>query len=311
MRRLQALALATAALIALPLAAQPVPAPDAGGTTPPVPLLWQVSDADNSLYLLGSFHLLKSTDYPVSADVEAAFSDAERLVFEVAPAELTDPSTGMKMLTASGFEDGRTLSEVLDAKQLAGLDALLEPTGQSAAMLEAFEPWFVNLSIVIGMSQRLGFSGEEGLDQYLIRRSAEAGKPASGLETIDEQLASLDNMPMDEQVSALVELIDDPKGLKTDLLRMHDAWRAGDVDAMHALAVDEMRAKTPESYRLVNVARNDAWVPQLRAMLDAPGEDDVLVVVGAMHLLGEDGVVEKLRAEGLDVVRVCSACEAP
>ena len=88
----------------------------------------------------------------------------------------------------------------------------------------------------------------------------------------------------------------------------HDAWRNGDVERLGALAIDEVRTETPVTYRIINVERNDAWVPQLQQMLDGAKQGDTMVVVGAMHLLGSDGVVDKLRAKGYKVERICSAC---
>ncbi|GAB3330985.1 TraB/GumN family protein [Marilutibacter aestuarii] len=306
----------------LPLAATALAAPPADATpqalqadaapapAPPVPLLWKVSDADNAIYLLGSFHLLKPSDYPTSADIDAAFDQAAEVVFEIPPEALADPATGMKMLQASGYADGRSLSQVLAPEELQQLDALFRASGQSVASVEAYEPWFINLSLVMGMSQAMGFNSAHGLDQHLIARAAEAGKPTAGLETIDAQLAALDGMPMDEQVESLVEFVQDPAQAQVELGQMHDAWRQGDTGVLEALAIDEMKTRTPESYRLVNVARNDAWLPGLQAMLDARSDEDVLVVVGAMHLLGEDGLVDKLAAAGYAVERVCGACSA-
>ena len=90
--------------------------------------------------------------------------------------------------------------------------------------------------------------------------------------------------------------------------QLHAAWRAGDAQALwNGLAAD-MRARYPRLYAHINVERNDAWLPKLEARLQAPGDDDTLVVVGALHLLGGDGVVEKLRARGYRVERICSAC---
>jgi uncharacterized protein YbaP (TraB family) len=70
----------------------------------------------------------------------------------------------------------------------------------------------------------------------------------------------------------------------------------------------DMKREYPQLYRHINVERNDAWVPKLEQRLRDPGKDDTLVVVGALHLLGSDGVVEKLRAKGYRVERICSAC---
>ena len=308
---------AIAAAWLAPLAIAPARGADAvprsaiAAKSPPVPLLWKVSDADNSVYLLGSFHLLKRDDYPLSGDIDAAFAAADQLVFEVSPSDMTDPATAQKALAHARYNDARTLSKVLPPAVRDKFNALLVKRGASIAQFEAFEPWFVNLTLVMGLSQSLGFRADDGLDQHLMRRAAAAGKPTSGLETIDSQLQALDRTPMREQIASLREFVDDPDAMPGMLDELHRAWRQGDVARLDALTRLEMRANTPETYRLLNVVRNDAWVPKVRRLLDGGGAgDDALVVVGAMHLLGKDGVVEKLRGKGYRVQRVCSACKA-
>lgn len=278
---------------------------------PPLPLLWKVSDADNSVYLLGSFHLLKSTDYPVSADIDAAFSAAEQVVFEVTPEQLDDPANAQKFLAAAGYGDARTLSTVLPSGLRGKLDAMLARKGGSVAKLDGFEPWFVNLSLVLGMAQSIGFSTEHGLDRHLMQKAAAAGKPIGGLETLDVQLRALDSAPMPEQIVGLAEFVNRPEDMPGMLGDLHDAWRQGDVERLDQVTRAEMQAKTPATYRQINVERNDAWTPKLQAMLDGSDDADTLVVVGALHLLGDDGVVAKLRAKGYDVERICSACANP
>jgi len=321
MRSLKLLALSLLAAATLATAtemAPPAPAADAATATatiaattpsaPPLPLLWKVSDADNAVYLLGSFHLLKESDYPVSADIEAALAGSARVVFEITPEQLKDPATTQKFTQAASFGDGRTLSSVLPADLRERLEALLVPQGGSVARLDAYKPWFVNLSLVMGLSQSLGFSAEQGLDQYLMKRAAAGGKVTGGLESIDAQLQALDGSPMAEQVAGLGDFLDQPQDMPAMLGDMHAAWRRGDVEQLEALTGDDMREHTPETYRMVVVERNDAWTPKLRAMLDGADTTDTLVVVGALHLLGDDGVVEKLRAQGYRVERICSAC---
>ena len=272
----------------------------------PKPLLWKVSDKDNALYLLGSFHLLKADDYPLSDDVDKAFADAEKIVFEVPPAELTDPSLGQKMQQIAAYNDGRTLSQVLPADvrdrmgQVLGADQL--------AQLDAIEPWFINLSLLMGVSQQMGFKTEQGLDMHIARLAEAAKKPVSGLETADQQLAVLDASPMDEQIAGLRDFFDKPGDVPKLLNDTHEAWRNGDAERLSALVVNELRTETPVTYRIINVERNDAWMPQLRQMLDGAKQGNTMVVVGAMHLLGSDGVVDKLRAKGYKVERICSAC---
>jgi uncharacterized protein YbaP (TraB family) len=300
-----------ACALALPLACAGAPAANAAPATaaakvPPKPLLWKVSDKDNSIYLLGSFHLLKADDYPLSSDVDSAFDKAGKVVFEVPPAQLTDPALAQKLQQLAGYGDGRTLSQVLPPAVREKMTQVLGK--QHVDELDPVEPWYINLSLMIGVSMRMGFSPEQGLDMYLARRAAAAGKPVAGLETAEQQLAILDATPMDEQVRGLQDYFANPEELPKLLNESHAAWRDGDARRLGNLVIDEMRKETPTSYRVLNTERNDAWVPQLRKLLDDASKGDILVVVGAMHLLGQDGVVEKLRAKGYKVERICTAC---
>lgn len=297
-----------AALLCIAAAQADTPKPAAAATKPPVPLLWKVSDADNSVYLLGSFHLLKADDYPLPKETQAAFADSESLLFELSPDALTAPDVASKFVAAAGYADGRNLQQVLPPATYAALDKLVASTGGATAM-QAQEPWFITMAISIGIAKRLGFQTELGLDEHLMRRAAEANKPTDGLETVDVQLAALDSTPMTEQVAGLKEFVDDPQKSVADMLELHRQWRAGDVAGLNRTMREEMIEKTPQTYRMIDVARNDAWLPKIESRLTGSKSGDTLVVVGALHLLGPDGLVEKLRAKGYKVERICSACK--
>lgn len=289
-------------------AATPVARPASASSARP--LLWKVSDADNSVYLLGSFHLLKQDDYPLPAEVDRAFEDAESLVFEVDPREMTAPETMATIQKYAAYEDGKSLSTVLPEATRQKLGNLLSMTGGSVQALEQSEPWMVSLSLVLGITQAMGFKAELGLDRHLMERAAKAGKPTSGLETIDDQMKAMDSVPYDEQARGLDDFLGDPKKAVQQMQDLHAWWRAGDVARLDSGMRAEMAEKTPHSYRLLDVDRNNAWMPKVEARLKA-SKDDTLVVVGSLHLLGEDGLVEKLRAKGYRVERLCDACEVP
>ena len=312
---LSALALAGVVSVALAVEQAATPATTVSAPTAapavkaaPVPLLWKVSDKDNAVYLLGSFHLLKPDDYPVSADVDNAFAAASKVVFEVPPEQMLDPANPQKFPAPAGSRAVRRLSDVLPAPMREKFNRILAKRGASLAQFEDYEPWFVNLSLMLGLSQQMGFRPDQGLDNYLMQQAAAANKPTGGLESIDTQLHVLDSTPMAEQVAGLKDFLDRPQEMPGMLTDMHDAWRTGDLARLDTLARREMLDKTPETYRLVNVERNDAWVPQIQSMLDGVKKDQTLVVVGALHLLGDDGVIAKLRAKGYTVERVCSVC---
>ena len=292
-------------------AAAPAPA-----AKPPVPLLWKVSDKDKSVYLLGSFHLLKPGDYPLSGDVDAAFADAESVVFEMPPEEMASPALGMQMGQAALRADGTQLNSELPPATVALLDAWLagngaelQKMGLTPQVVQLFEPWFVGLTITITEMTKLGLDPKLGLDTHLATRATKAGKLTAGLETGAEQIAFLDGMGKEEQLQFLAEALSESADGKDEMARLHAAWRAGDAKRLWSGMAVDMKKEYPKLYQRINVARNDAWVPKLEQRLKTAGEDDTLVVVGALHLLGPDGVVEKLRAKGYKVERVCSACE--
>jgi len=311
MARTTALLLGMALLLGAPApvlarqAAAPVAVP---AHAPPVPLLWKVSGAQGSaLYLLGSFHLLTPQDYPLSADVDKAFDASRSLLFELSPEEMQAPELAARMLQAAVRADGRQLKDDLDAETWQRLQAYASANGLPLEKLAGLKPWFVGLSISLAQMQRQGLDAQAGLDRHLMARAADAGKPAEGLESAAAQIAMLDGMDAEEQRQLLREALEQVDKGDEQSRRLHDAWRRGDDVTLWRDMAAQMRQDYPGLYRRINVERNDAWLAPLRQRLQA-GQGTTLVVVGALHLLGEDGVVEKLRAAGYKVERVCSAC---
>ncbi len=310
--------LLAAALIAATLASMSLARADAARPAtpaPPVPLLWKVSDADNSVYLLGSFHLLKPSDYPLAKEVGRAFADAESVLFELPPEEMSSPALGLQMGQAALRRDGTQLNSELPPATIALLNdwvaangAELQKMGLTPQVLQRLEPWFVGLSISIAEMTKQGLDAKLGLDAHFAELAKQAGKPTLGLETGAEQIALLDGMNKEEELQFLAEALSESKEARQETAKLHRAWRAGDASLLwNGMAVD-MKKQYPLLYQRINVARNDAWLPKIQKRLTDPGKDDTLVVVGALHLLGTDGVVEKLRARGFKVERVCSAC---
>ena len=302
------LLLATSLLVAVPLltsAAAPKPA----AKQPPVPLLWKVSGAQGSeLYLLGSFHLLKADDYPLSADVDRAFAGAQRLLFELSPEEMNSPQLATQMMQAALRRDGRQLKDDLDAATWQRLERWGVANNMPVDRLAGFKPWFVGLTISIAQMTQQGLDPKSGLDRHLMDRAAQANKPASGLESAASQITMLDSMSIDEQRQLLREALEQVDKGDEQSRQLHDAWRRGDDVMLWRDMAAQMKREYPGLYQRINVDRNNAWLPSLQQWLQ-PGRGNTLVVVGALHLLGSDGVVEKLRAQGYKVERICSACK--
>jgi len=299
--------------VAAPTACATGDAPAAQAGSAPVPLLWKVSDGDNALYLLGSFHLLKPGDYPLSKDVDIALDDAESLLFELSPAEMESPALATSMMQAGLRTDGTTLDAQIGPELAAKLDAwaAAQPPGTpiDADVLQRFEPWFAGLTVSLLQMTSMGLDPDLGLDRHFMSLADKAGKPVGGLETGAQQVALFDGMDADEQVQLLADALEDASSGTDQLEGLHADWRAGRADALWHGLVADLRREYPQLYRRINVDRNQAWLPKLAARLEAPGDADTLVVVGALHLLGEDGVVQGLRDRGYAVERICSTCD--
>ncbi|MDT8991974.1 TraB/GumN family protein [Curvibacter sp. APW13] len=271
---------------------------------PPVPLLWKVSDADNSVYLLGSMHMLTKDDYPLAPVVEAAFDDSSKLVFEVAPQGMDPARVAPLMLQVGTRRDGKSLQQALPPATWKALEAYAASRGMQSYALQQFKPWFVALMIISAESMRVGLDPAQGLDQHFMARAAAAGKATDGLESAESQIALFDRLGPKAELEFLQETLADLPRFQAQMDELLQAWRQADEATIERIGLHELRRDYPALYQSINVARNRAWLTLVQAMLRQPGPDNTLVVVGAMHLLGRDGLVQQLRQRGLRVERL-------
>ncbi len=281
---------ALAALLAvLPLAAA------AGGH--PVSM-WLVEGQANRVYLLGSVHLLRRDDHPLPRAFDAAYEDAEALIMELDMDDL-DPAAMQATTNRLGLiQDERTLQDFLG-------DALYEQAVAAAAaidipfdMLSKTEPWYAAITIEQLVLMRIGFNPMFGVEMHMTMKAQQDGKEITGLETVDEQLAFLDGLSIDAQNDLLMQTLAEGDEIETLMNDMVRAWRVGDTEFLETAMLDEI-AQFPELYRAIVVDRNHRWVDQIEALLDE--RDDYLVVVGALHLIGSDGVPALLRQRGIRI----------
>lgn len=273
------------------------------GAQPPEPLLWKVSAGDTSVYLLGSMHLLTEADYPLAPAVEAAFADSAALVFEISPDNLEQAQLAQAMLQAATRTDGKTLQQSLPATTWNALHAYAQSRGLPVAALQHYKAWFVALMVMMGESQSAGLNPALGLDAHFMARAAAAGKATAGLESAASQIALFDGMGVQVELQFLQETLADVARLPVQMDELLQAWRRADESALLRIGLQDLRADYPALYQRINVERNRAWLPRVQALLHTRGSK-ALVVVGALHLLGEDGLVQLLARQGYRVQRL-------
>jgi len=266
------------------------------------PLLYRISDADSAVWLLGSVHALRSSDYPLDDRIESAYASADRIILEVDPMELEPAHIAGVMMALGRYEDGR-LSDAFSSDEFLELQLGLAAMGVDIEQLQPFEPWFAALQVFGLNLARNGFAGTEGVDTHFAVRAANDGKSTGGLETAREQLALFDNLPAETQKTFLLETVADSGGFRAEMERLVETWQRGDTDSLQQLIDDEF-SDAPELRESMLNARNRNWLQPVTDYLDRPGE--TLVIVGALHLVGAGGLVELLQSEGYEVERVTS-----
>lgn len=285
--------------IALPaflmmLLAGPVTASE---TSHPV-TLWQVTGSTNSVYLLGSIHLLRTEDYPLPAVFDVAYDDAEVLIMEVDMDDL-DPFAAQTAFTTHGvMRDGQTLESVMGSELYREALEAAEIIDIPLDMLQKAEPWYAAMTVEIMVLSRIGFDPALGVEMHMMAKATGDGKTIDGLETVEEQVRFLDGMSLQAQREMLLATLKESAKIGETMDEMIDAWRHGDAAYLESTMLEEL-AKHEELRKAIVTDRNARWVERIDELLD--DEIDYLVIVGALHLVGEGGVPERLQRRGHDV----------
>jgi uncharacterized protein len=257
--------------------------------------VWAIKGDKNTVYVGGSIHLLKAGDSQLPAGFDKAYHDARSLVMEVDLDDLDPAEAQGWMLSNATFEDGKTLKGALGEQRYARVAAESARLGVPIEGLEQFEPWMIALTLVQLEYLKLGFDPEQGVEKQLQRRAAQDGKEISGLETLPEQLGLLDGMSDEDQAKFLELTVNELKNVERETDVLLAAWRGGNAGKLDALLTEEYDS-FPGLYKMLVTDRNKRWMPALQRLLKE--DKDVFVVVGALHLVGKDGLIEMTKAEG-------------
>jgi len=264
------------------------------------PALWVVRDADTTLYLFGTVHLLPKHLAWFDEAVASAFQASDELKLELPP--LDDPSAVAPLVLRFAVDPaGRTMAQRLSPGDHAAYGQALDRLGLPAAALEPMEPWFIAVTVSARLASKAGLDPQSGAESVLARAARLVGKTITAFETPEQQFALLDATPEAEQLAGLRELLQNPDATLTLTRQILEAWALGDAEETGRL-LNTSLSRTPHTRRLLLSERNRRWAQQLQQRLARPGV--VFVAVGAGHLTGPDSVLELLRRAGLPVERV-------
>ena len=295
----------TAALVAAPMEAfaQTEAAPVAPAATPQAqgqgPALWVIKDADSTLYLFGTVHVLKPDTAWGSAKVDAALDSASDVWFEISNPD--DQAAIMPLIQQYGVSPATPLSSQLTPEEFQQLDAAARVLGVTGAQMDIFRPWYAGLTLSLAPLKKAGYDPASGVEITLKARAEAAGKPIHGFETIEKQVLILANLPQDIQLEFLRSTLKDYDEATTELDAMVDAWSSGDVARLDRVTNRDMKAEAPDIYKALLTDRNAGFADQIQTLL--AGSGTAFVAVGAAHLAGDDSVQAMLEARGIAVER--------
>lgn len=259
--------------------------------------VWTVERDGQAGWLMGSLHLLTPDAYPLPPSMEAAFQSAQVLVEEADPDELKAPEAAAELMRRALYPSGETLEAHVSAATYRTIIDRATRSGLPVQMVQQMRPWMVAVTLAAVEMQQSGFDPGLGIDKHFRDRAVVLGMPVQLLEKALEQVAMLESLGPTLQDALVVETL---QGASTEATQAHAlmaSWKAGDAKGIERILVDGMK-DAPEVHRVLFVERNTRWVPKIEACLV---KARCLVVVGAGHLVGQDGLIEMLRRRGYRV----------
>jgi len=260
--------------------------------------VWKATKGGETVYLGGTVHLLRPSDYPLPQPYEIAYQDSDVLYFETDIRGMSQFSTQARMMMELMYQDDRTLSSVLSRDVYEQLTNYADSVGLPIHMMDKFKPGLLVTTLQLIEFQQLGYT-PEGVDAYFDARAMNDGKSVGKFETLDEQIGFLSRMGEGNEDQFIELSLADMQEIESSMEQMIASWRDGDAETLADVFVDDMKEGYPGVYKELLLDRNNDWLPQLEALFG--NQETEFVLVGAAHLVGEDGLLAQLTKKGYTV----------
>lgn len=276
--------------------------------------MWKIEGSSNTVWLLGSVHLLPERAHPFPAAFDDAFQQADVVAFEIDLLNV-DPLDLLPMLAGAIIPGQQTIEDLVSDETWALLEPRLDAIAEEgisfgstmdmpgmsgpalASQLRKMQPWLIGFLLQNGSVDMAGFKPELGVDMHYLEKLKTTTKQTAGLETLAAQFGVFKRIAGDDPDAYLQSILaSDPQQIDYDA--MVDAWISADLDALEEL-INGSLAAHPDAYEILLSERNRNWIPHIERFLRS--DEDHLVIVGAGHLVGRDSVVELLREKGYEV----------
>ena len=263
--------------------------------------VWKVEKDKSVMYLGGTCHLLRQSDFPLPTEFDKAYKASDMLVFETDIVKLSDPSTQLKLMTKAMYADGSTIDKHLSPQTHRLLTEYCASNGIPLAALKQFKPSMIVVTLTAIELMKLGVT-QQGVDTFFYQLATKDKKAVEGLETTEEQINFIIGMGKGNEDAFVTRSIRELKTTKQDYESLVNAWRKGDDKKVSELMITKLKTKTPKLYKELLTDRSENWLPMINAYQKTPQKEFILVGVG--HLVGPDGIIEALRKKGCKVEKL-------
>lgn len=261
------------------------------------PAMWVVKDADSTVYLLGTFHLVKPGTPWWSDKIDSAFKSSDELWLEA----IEDEQSGSLQLLVltNGLDPRHPLSSKLSAEDFAALDEAAKAAGLRAAGLDPMRPWLAALTLTVVPLLKQGYDPKQGVDKTLEASAAKSGKPVKTFETPEQQVRFFASLSPESELAFLTQTLKEIEAGPQYVEQMTTAWMQGDVEQLDGMMVKQMQEAAPELYDTLILKRNLDWSNKIAGIMQGAGTS--FVAVGAGHLTGEKSLQALLQERGFSV----------
>ncbi len=257
--------------------------------------LWKVSSKQNTVYLLGSIHLMREEAYPLNKSIEDAYQDTQTLVLEINLDEASSSAALLLMRSKGLYPAGQTLRENVSAQSFELVKKKTEELGLDFQQISRLRPWLITITLAAVQLEQLGYDPTLGIDKHFFDLAKKDKKEVLNFESIEYQVNLLEGLSSGNQEAALRETIQEMDLFKKEFEEIIKAWSNGEIKKLEELLLDSFK-EYPELLDQLLLQRNKNWAPKIEGFLNRKG--NVMVVVGAAHLVGNRGVIEMLRQKG-------------
>lgn len=278
--------------------AQSAAVQNADADAPARNFIWRVSRGRTSMYLAGSIHTLNPDNYPLPEVMESAFRNSYALVEEI-NLTVEDPvNVREQALRLGAYPPGESLRTELPPATYQQVATLAQNLGLDIQQLDRLRPWLGSITVLEMQLQQAAFNLSYGLDHHFANEAQMSGKPVIGLETVHQQLDMLARLPARVQQAMLLQSLQQAQHFQLEVHALIGAWQNGDAAGMQRIMQHDF-ANYPLAYRRLIVDRNRVWFPRLERL--ARSGRVYFAVVGAMHLIGPDGLLARFKKAGYKV----------